>query len=88
MQNNTFTTRYDADRQVAQVFFDGVNQTVRLPDELRFKAKEVFIRRVGDDIILSPKAVTWDEYFATGHRLDADFPEDIIEPPMDIREDI
>ncbi len=77
MQNNTLPSSGSADGQITQVFFDGVNQTVRLPDDLRIKAKEVFICKVGEDIILSPKAETWDEYFARGHRLAADFPEDI-----------
>jgi antitoxin VapB len=86
MQNSTLTSEGSADLHIAQVFFDGVNQTIRLPDDLRIKAKEVFIRKNGEDIILSPKTGTWDEYFATGHRLDNGFPEDIIDLPMDSRE--
>ncbi|WP_045222315.1 antitoxin [Desulfonatronum thioautotrophicum] len=87
MQNRLLASQKISDLHIAQVFFDGVNQTISLPGDFRIKAKEVFIRKHGEDIILSPKVGTWDEYFATGHLLDKDFPEEIHEPPMDIRED-
>jgi len=86
MQNSVLATQQSAELSIAHVFYDGVNQTIRLPDHLRINAKEVFIRKHGEEIILSPKSERWDEYFATGRLLDNDFPEDIIEPPMDIRE--
>ena len=41
--------------RIAKVFRHGGSQAVRLPKEFRFSAEEVFVRRDGDDIILSPK---------------------------------
>jgi antitoxin VapB len=41
---------------VAKVFTHGGSQAVRLPLEFRFKQTEVHVRRVGDDVVLSPKA--------------------------------
>ncbi len=87
MQNSVLATQQSAELPIAHVSCDGVNQTISLPEHFRINAKEVFIRKHGDEIILSPKTETWDEYLATGHLLDNDFPEDIIELPMDIRED-
>ncbi len=41
---------------VAKLFTHGGSQAVRLPKEFRFDGSEVFVRRVGDDVILSPRA--------------------------------
>lgn len=42
----------------AKVFMHGRSQAVRLPKEFRFEGTEVYVRRVGDEVILSstPKA--------------------------------
>ena len=42
----------------AKLFMRGRSQAVRLPKEFRFEGSEVFVRRVGDDVVLSsrPKA--------------------------------
>lgn len=42
---------------VAKIFTHGGSQAVRLPKEFRFEGTEVFVRRVGDDVILSPRPV-------------------------------
>ncbi len=40
----------------AKLFSHGGSQAVRLPKEFRFEGTEVFVRRVGKDVILSPSA--------------------------------
>ena len=42
----------------AKLFLHGRSQAVRLPKEFRFEGTEVFVRRVGADVVLSkqPKA--------------------------------
>lgn len=87
MQNSVSAAQQSEELPSVHVSYDGLNQTIRLPEHFRINAKEVLIRKHGEEIILSPKTGTWDEYFATGHLLDNDFPEDITEPPMDVRED-
>ena len=37
----------------AKLFMHGRSQAVRLPKEFRFEGTEVFVRRVGDDVVLS-----------------------------------
>jgi antitoxin VapB len=41
---------------IAKLFTHGGSQAVRLPKEFRFEGAEVFVRRVGDDVILSARA--------------------------------
>jgi antitoxin VapB len=46
------------------LFTNGRSQAVRIPKELRFKSKEISIRRLGDGVFLVPvKACTWPEGF-------------------------
>ena len=40
----------------AKLFFHGRSQAVRLPKEFRFEGTEVFVRRVGADVVLSSQA--------------------------------
>lgn len=40
------------------------SQAVRLPKEFQFKTQEVFIRKVGDDVVLSPRPANWSSYLA------------------------
>ena len=46
-------------RKTAKVFMNNRSQAVRLPKEFRFSTKEVFIRKEGDEVILSPRATEW-----------------------------
>ena len=43
----------------AKIFQTGRSQAVRLPKEYRFNGKEVFIKRVGDGILLMPIENPW-----------------------------
>ncbi len=38
--------------QTAKVFFSGESQVVRLPQDYHFDSDEVFIKRIGDAVIL------------------------------------
>ncbi len=45
---------------VAKLFKNGQSQAVRLPKEFRFEGDEVFIRRIGNAVVLLPKSQPWD----------------------------
>jgi antitoxin VapB len=45
----------------AKIFRTGRSQAVRLPKEYRFEGDEVYIRRVGNTVVLQPKDKTWDD---------------------------
>ncbi len=42
--------------QTAKVFTNGGSQAVRLPKDCRFRGKEVYVNRIGDVVILTPKS--------------------------------
>jgi len=62
--------------QTAKIFMNGRSQAVRLPKDFRFDCDEVFIRKHGDKIIISPKKNTWDEFFDEESAFDDNFLED------------
>jgi virulence-associated protein VagC len=43
----------------AKVFMNNRSQAVRLPKEFQFNTGEVFIRKEGEDVILSPRPTDW-----------------------------
>lgn len=45
--------------QVAKVFVSGNSQAIRLPKQFRLDAKEVFIRRRGNELVISPQPDSW-----------------------------
>lgn len=48
--------------RTAKVFLTNRSQAVRLPKEFQFSTSEVYIRRVGSDVILSPRPRDWRPY--------------------------
>ena len=46
-------------QRTAKIFMNNRSQAVRLPKEFQFKSSEVFIRKEGDDVILSPRPTDW-----------------------------
>ncbi len=50
-------------QKTAKIFWNGRSQAVRLPKEFRFAEKEVFIRREGNQVILTPKPQSWRAFF-------------------------
>lgn len=59
--------------QVAKIFYNGRSQAVRLPKEFRFSGSEVYIRKVGENLIVSPKRPTWNDFFSTPSAFGDDF---------------
>jgi antitoxin VapB len=52
--------------RTAKVFMTNRSQAVRLPKDFQFVTDEVLIRKVGDDVILSPRPRDWKSYLASG----------------------
>lgn len=60
--------------RVATVFKNGPStQAVRIPREYRLTTKEVWIEKVGDLLILRPKAESWDDFFSAPEKIADDF---------------
>lgn len=62
--------------QTAKIFMNGRSQAVRLPAEFRFSVREVFIERQGDAVIIRPKPLDWDDFFARRSQVPEDFMDD------------
>ncbi len=59
--------------QTAKLFMNGNSQAVRLPKEFRFSGMVVYIRRKGDEVILSAKPPAWNDFFSTPSAFGEDF---------------
>jgi antitoxin VapB len=73
-------------RRTAKIFLNNRNQAVRLPKEFQFRTTEVFIRREGSDVILSPKPEDWSSYLSDGPVASDAFMEGIEDLPVQERE--
>lgn len=59
--------------KTAKLFRNGDSQAVRLPREFRFAGSEVLIRRIGDAVVLLPKAKSWGTLLASLDKFPEDF---------------
>lgn len=70
----------------ARVFKSGNSQAVRLPKEYQLNTNEVYIRKVGNMIILLPKADMWSNFEKSLDMFDDSFMSDRQQPDYDDRE--
>lgn len=73
-------------RRTARVFKNNRNQAVRLPKDFEFKTNEVFIRKEGSEVILSPKPADWSAYLTNGPIASNGFMEGVEDLPVQERE--
>ena len=73
-------------QRTAKIFMNNRNQAVRLPKEFQFNTHEVFIRKEGNDVVLSPKPVDWSAYLSNGPVASNEFMEGIEDLPVHERE--
>ena len=73
-------------KRTAKLFMNNRSQAVRLPEEFQFNAREVYIRKEGSDIILSPRRLDWSSYLAEGPVASESFMEEVEELPVQERE--
>ena len=69
----------------AKLFMNNRSQAVRLPKDFQFKTEEVFIRKEGSDVVLSPHPADWSSYLAEAPAASADFMEGIEDLPVQER---
>lgn len=72
--------------KTAKLFKNGDSQAVRLPKEFRLAGDEVFIKRMGNAIVLLPKSQSWDTLIASLSKFSDDFMTDREQPPQQHRE--
>lgn len=72
----------------AKLFMSGRSQAVRLPKDYRFEGTEVFIKKVGDAVLLMPRADSWQLLFESLDQFSADFMLDREQPQQQEREEV
>jgi antitoxin VapB len=71
--------------KTAKIFMNNRSQAVRLPKEFQFTTREVYIRKQGDDVILSPRPADWSEYLASNSVASKEFMEGVEDLPVQER---
>ena len=66
----------------AKLFMNNRSQAVRLPKDFQFKTDEVFIRKVGADVVLSPRPSDWSSYLTDAPVASPSFMENIEDLPV------
>lgn len=74
-------------RPTARVGWNNRVQTVSIPVDFRFPAsvREVFIRREGESVILTPRPSDWSDFFASDLKASSDFMVDVERMPIQER---
>ena len=72
-------------QRTAKVFMNNRSQAVRIPKEFQFKTSEVFIRKQGDEVILSARPTDWSAYLASSPVASEEFMEGVEDLPVQER---
>ena len=74
--------------RTAKLFKNGRSQAVRLPKEFRFEGTQVFIKRVGNTVVLIPDQDSWQTLFDSLGQFSEDFMESRNQPEQQVRESL
>lgn len=74
--------------KLAKLFQNGQSQAVRLPKECRFQGEEVFIKKVGEVIILLPVKNPWKPLIESMNKFSDDFMDSREQPEQQERDDL
>ena len=69
----------------AKLFQTGRSQAVRLPKAYRFDGSQVFVKRVGQAVVLMPETNSWDMLFEACDEFSKDFMAERSQPPLQDR---
>jgi len=72
--------------RTARVFMTNRSQAVRLPKEYQFSTDEVYIRKQGEDVILSPRPRDWGSYLESAPVASGSFMDNVEDLPVQERE--
>jgi antitoxin VapB len=81
------TKKSSTSKPTARVGWNNRSQTVTMPLEYRFpeSVSEVFIRREGESVVLTPRPSDWSGFFASGLKATDDFMSDSQRLPIQER---
>ena len=70
----------------AKVFMNGRSQAIRLPKEYRFQGSKVYVKQVGNAVILIPEHDSWQTLIESLAQFSDDFMIERQQPPTQERE--
>ncbi len=73
--------------ETAKLFKNGQSQAVRLPKEYRFEGEEVYLKKVGNTVVLIPIKNSWEPLINSLDEFSSDFMNDRKQPETQRRED-
>jgi antitoxin VapB len=71
---------------IAQISTDGTHQIVILPEDFKMAGTEVYVKKVGNAIILIAKDNPWQSLFESLDQFSDDFMTTRDQLPLDVRE--
>jgi antitoxin VapB len=74
--------------ETAKLFQNGKSQAVRLPKEFRFKSDRVYLKRMGNAVILLPYGAPWQSLVDSLPLFSSDFMQERTQPPSSDRETV
>ncbi len=70
----------------AKLFRNGKSQAVRLPKEYRFRGSKVYLKRMGNAVVLIPEDAFWQPLLESLDMFSDDFMAERDQPPEQTRE--
>ncbi len=72
--------------ETAKLFQNGKSQAVRLPKEFRFESDRVYLKKMGNAVILLPYGAPWQSLVDSLSLFSGDFMQERTQPPAEQRE--
>ncbi len=72
--------------QTAKLFKNGQSQAVRLPKDFRFEGKKVYLKKIGNAVMLLPEKDSWEPLLESLDEFSEDFMDDREQPSHQVRE--
>lgn len=70
----------------AKIFRNGQSQAIRLPKEYRFRGARVYLKRMGNAVVLIPEHDSWQTFIESLSMFSDDFMAERNQPPTQPRE--
>jgi antitoxin VapB len=72
--------------ETAKLFQNGQSQAVRLPKEYRFQGDKVYIKKIGNAVVLIPYQHSWQSMIDSLDQFSDDYLADRDQPPVQQRD--
>lgn len=70
----------------AKLFQNGKSQAIRLPKAYRLRGKKVYLKRIGNALVIIPEYDSWQPLLESVHMFSEDFMAERVQPPPQVRE--